>query len=182
MSCALRSDVLWRWIHAGPRRVCVLSAHRQVPVRKLLSGDGDDSAETEQGCVPRGQPVASSAELMSRLWMSPQSDSQGNSHYTLKAETHGSESGHPCPDALRSCLSAWVRFQLDYSELSPPVGNRVALFVRHLLCWTAEPHGGRDSPLVSPSALGRRLRRAWRTGQGPCTCSEGASLDTLLKV
>ena len=34
--------------------VCVLSAHRQVPVRETLSGDGDASAEQSRaGCAQR---------------------------------------------------------------------------------------------------------------------------------
>lgn len=54
-SCALRSDVLVAMDSRWPTpRVCVLSAHRQVPVRETLSGDGDDSAEQSRaGCAQR---------------------------------------------------------------------------------------------------------------------------------
>lgn len=72
----------WRWIHAGPRLVCVSCLPIARYLLGKLSAEMEMIVQNRAGLgVLRGQPgVASSAELMSRLWMSPQSDSQGNSH------------------------------------------------------------------------------------------------------
>lgn len=162
----------WRWIHAGPRTVCVscLPIARYL-LRKTLSGDGDDECKNRAGLgVLRGQPgVASSAELMSRLWMSPKVIPGKQSLTPLKLRLMV-QSRAPLPDAFAELSSGlgpisalWILQSCHHS-----VGNRVAFVLsRHLLCWTAEAPRGQGLAVVSPSAPGQALgeKAGW---SGPC--------------